>query len=56
MGLNNDVIQMVWRHIPALIMILSVILRLANQSEYQRSLAIDFNVHATRDDYTKGDK
>jgi hypothetical protein len=39
MELNNDAFQVVWRHIPALIMVLAMLVRLANESR-QRCISI----------------
>ncbi len=42
MEVNNAALQVVWRQIPTLIMILAVIMRLANESRQQSRLARSF--------------
>ena len=55
MEINNDAFQVVWRHIPALIMVLTVLVRLANERRRQRRLAKNFNLYTTHNYYTKGE-
>jgi hypothetical protein len=45
MELNIDVFQVVWRHIPALILALAMLVRLAKETRGQRRLAKNFNLH-----------
>jgi hypothetical protein len=42
----------VWRHIPALIMVLTVLVRLAFEARRRERLAKNLNFDATQDDYT----
>jgi hypothetical protein len=56
MELNIDAFQIVGRFIPALIVVLAMIVRLANEARQQRKLAKNFNIYSVHNDYTKGEK
>jgi hypothetical protein len=56
MELNLDALLAVWRHIPALIMVMTVLVRLANEAKRRERLAKNFNFDATKDHNSKGEK
>jgi hypothetical protein len=47
MELDNDTFQVIWRNIPALVMVLAMLLRLEKENRGQRRLAKNFNFHTT---------
>jgi hypothetical protein len=47
MELNIDVLEVAWRHIPALIAALTVLASLANESRQQKRLVNNFNFYST---------
>ncbi len=47
MELNMDALQVVWRNIPALIMVLTGLVQLVNELSQQRRLAKNFNIYPT---------
>jgi hypothetical protein len=56
MELNNDAFHIVGRFIPALIVVLAMLVRLANEARQQRRLAKNFNIYTVHNNYTKGEK
>jgi hypothetical protein len=56
MELNLDALLAVWRHIPALVIVITVIVRLANETRRRERLAENFNFDATNYRSSKGEK